>query len=74
MGLKNFISPNLRDGNLIAPKNSGNGDVENYKNGSYEMADMDNTEDNVSYKDSIYPITRKNSGNVSLKNQGNVSV
>lgn len=70
--VKNFISSDLRDGNFITRKNSGNGDTKNYFSCEKDDENVDSVDNLTSSEASIYHIPRESSGNVSLEISGNV--
>ena len=71
--VKNFISPELRDGDLIPRENSGNGNDENDADAFKNDALVDNFPISNAPEVAKTSITRESSGNVPRENAGNVS-
>ena len=71
--VKNFISPDLRDGEFITRINSGNGNPKTASNYVENVSDACNVDNLTSAKPSNFTITRENSGNESRENTGNIS-
>jgi DNA-binding transcriptional ArsR family regulator len=71
--VKNFISSELRDGDLIPRENAGNGMAQN------DMNDFESSKHSEKYiktgasKGAEYHITRESSGNVTRENAGNIT-
>ena len=70
--VKNFISPDLRDGNLITRENAGNGSGEIIADDSNNTVIVDNSSKNGVPEAAKIHITRDSSGNVPRENSGNV--
>lgn len=71
--VKNFISPDLRDGEFITRINSGNGNPKTASNYVENVSDACNVDNLTSAKPSNFTITRENTGNESRENTGNIS-
>ncbi len=71
--VKNFISPELRDGDLIPRENSGNGKSENDTEVSKNAGIVDNSQKTDSPEAAKIHITRDPSGNVPREYSGNIA-
>ncbi len=71
--VKNFISPELRDGDLIPRENAGNGKCENDAEASKNEEIVDNSKDEGAPEAAKLHITRESAVNVTGKNAGNIT-
>ncbi len=70
--LKNFISPELKDKNLITRKNAGNGEDETHDDQVIFDKKSDDQSILITLEPAKNPITRKSAGNIPGKNAGNI--
>ena len=71
--VKNFISPELRDGDLIPRESSGNGKDENSKKECNYCKTVDNSTLSDTPESTKIHIPRESSGNVPRENSGNIA-
>ena len=72
--VKNFISPELRDGDLIPRENAGNGKSENDAEASKNEEIVDNSQRSDNRETAEIHITRKSAGNIPGINTGNIAI
>ncbi len=72
--VKNFISPDLRDGNLIPCENAGNGRDENSEKECIYCKDVDNSIFSTTSEAAKDHIPRINAGNITGKSTGNIAI